>query len=145
MTVPMPGKAQAYIGKFEDEDGQRLHGGENYVIRIEGPVPAKLFWSVVIYDTDTRCIIDNREGAAGGKATTGSKTPGLRENDDGSYYMLLGPDAPPVGWEANHVQTLPGRGWFPYMRAYGAEAEFFNDEYTFPTVNRVEDFSEYIG
>lgn len=145
MTVPMPGKAQAYIGKFEDEDGQRLHGGENYVIRIEGPVPAKLFWSVVVYDTDTRCIIDNREGAAGGKATAGSKTPGLRENDDGSYYMLLGPDSPPEGWEANHVQTLPGRGWFPYMRAYGAEAEFFNDEYKFPTVNGVEDFGEFIG
>ncbi|NIV33671.1 MAG: DUF1214 domain-containing protein [Anaerolineae bacterium] len=145
MTVPMPGKAQAYIGKFEDEDGVRLHGGENYVIHINGPVPAELFWSVVIYDTDTRCIIDNRHGAAGGKATMGSKTPGLRENEDGSYYMLLGPDAPPKGWEANHVQTIPGRGWFPYMRAYGARAEFFNDKYKFPTVNKVKDFEDVIG
>jgi hypothetical protein len=79
-----------------------------------------LFWSIVVYDADTRCIIDNRSGAAGGKATAGSKTKGLRMNADGSYYVLLGPDAPPKGWEANHVQTLPGRGWFPYMRMYGA-------------------------
>jgi len=144
MTVPMPGKAQAYIGKFEDEDGNRLQGGNNYVIHINGPVPAKLFWSVVIYDTDTRCVIDNREGAQGGKATVGSKTPGIKQNKDGSYTMLLGPDAPPKGWESNYVQTLPGRGWFPYMRAYGAQKEFFNDEYKFPTVNNVKDFSEYI-
>ncbi len=145
MTIPTPGKAQAYIGKFEDEDGVRLHGGDNYVIRIEGPVPAELFWSVVIYDADTRCIIDNRHGAAGGKATMGSKTPGLRQNADGSYSMLLGPGAPPTGWEANHVQTIPGRGWFPYMRAYGAKVEFFNDEYKFPTVNKVKDFSKVVG
>jgi hypothetical protein len=65
------------------------------------------------------------------------------KNGDGSYYMLLGPDAPPKGWEGNHVQTIPGRGWFPYMQAYGAKAEFFNDEYKFPTINKVEDFSKY--
>jgi hypothetical protein len=144
MTVPKPGKAQAYIGKFEDEDGERLQGGNNYVIRIEKDVPAELFWSIVIYDTDTRCLIDNRDGAGGGKATMGSKTPGLRKNNDGSYYMLLGPDAPPTGWEANHVQTIPGRGWFPYMRAYGAKTEFFNDEYKFPNVNKVASFAEYL-
>lgn len=144
MTIPKPGTAQAYIGKFEDENGQRLQGGNNYVVRIEKDVPAELFWSIVIYDTDTRCLIDNRKGAAGGKATMGSMTEGLRKNDDGSYYMLLGPDAPPKGWEGNHVQTVEGRGWFPYMRAYGAKAEFFNDEYKFPTINKVADFSEYI-
>jgi hypothetical protein len=42
------------------------------------------------------------------------------------------------------VQTLPGRGWFPYMRMYGAEESAFNDEYKFPTVNKVKNFSEYI-
>ena len=143
MTVPVPGKAQAYIGKFEDENGERLKGSENYVIQINGPVPADMFWSMVIYDTDTRCLIDNRKGAAGGKATVGSKTPDLRTNDDDSITMMLGPGEPPKGWEANYVQTLPNRGWFPYMRAYGAKAEFFDDTYKFPTINKVKDFSKY--
>jgi hypothetical protein len=30
------------------------------------------------------------------------------------------------------------------MRMYGAEESAFNDAYTFPTVNKVEDFSDYI-
>ncbi len=143
MTIPTPGKAQAYLGKFEDEDGVRLHGGDRYEIRINGPVPAELFWSVVIYDADTRCIIDNRDGAAGGKATMGSRTPGLRTNPDGSYSMLLSPDPAPAGWEPNHVQTIPGRGWFPYFRSYGAAASFFDGSYTYPTVNKVADFADF--
>ena len=154
MTIPTTGgeppigrpvsKSQAYLGKFEDEDGVRLHGADRYVIHINGPVPAELFWSVVIYDADTRCVIDNRHGAVGGKATVGSRTPGLRQNDDGSCSMLLSPDPPPPGWEANHVQTIPGRGWFPYFRAYGAETSFFDGTYPYPTVNRVSDF-DHLG
>jgi hypothetical protein len=69
----------------------------------------------------------------------------VRKNADGSFYVLLSPDAPPEGWEANHVQTLPGRGWFPYMRMYGAEASAFDDTYKFPTINKVRNFSNYIG
>ena len=75
----------------------------------------------------------------------GSRTPGLRTNDDGSYSMLLSPDPPPQGWEANHVQTIPGRGWFPYFRAYGAQLSFFDGTYTYPTVNRVDSFDNLAG
>ena len=144
MTIPRPGKSQAYIGKFEDEEGNRLRGEENYVIKINANVPASLFWSIVIYDADTRCLIDNRDKKGKGKATVGSRTEGLRTNADGSYYMLLGPGDPPKGWEANYVRTLPGRGWFPYMRAYGAGKEFFDDTYKLPTINKVKDFSDYV-
>jgi hypothetical protein len=143
MTIPRPGKSQAYLGKFEDEEGERLRGGDNYVIHIEADVPASLFWSFVIYDADTRCLIDNRNEDGKGKATVGSRTEGLRENADGTYDMLLGPGDPPPGWEANFVRTLPGRGWFPYMRAYGAGKEMFDDTYKLPTVTRVEDFSRF--
>ena len=79
-----------------------------------------------------------------GKATVGSRTEGLRKNDDGSITMMVGPEAPPKGWEANYVRTLPERGWFPYLRGFGAGPEFFNDEYKLPTVKAVDDFSEYI-
>ena len=144
MTIPRPGISQAYIGKFEDEDGNRLEGENNYVIRINKDVPASLFWSIVIYDAETRCLIDNRNEKGEGKATVGSRTEGLRTNPDGSFDMLLGPGDPPKGWEANFVRTLPGRGWFPYMRAYGAGKEFFDDTYKLPTVNAVKDFSEYL-
>lgn len=49
-----------------------------------------------------------------------------------------------VGWEANYVQTIPGRGWFPYMRAYGAKKEFFDDSWELPNIVRVENFDQWI-
>jgi hypothetical protein len=36
----------------------------------------------------------------------------------------LGPRAP-KGKEKNWVQTVPGKGWFPYLRLYGPLAPFF--------------------
>ena len=61
-----------------------------------------------------------------------------------STRRTLGPGDPPKGWEANYVRTLPNRGWFPYMRAYGAGKDFFGDTYKLPTITNVKDFSEYI-
>ena len=72
-------------------------GENNYVVYINANVPASLFWSIVIYDAETRCLIDNRNEEGEGKATVGSRTKGLRENSDGSYYMFLGPGDPPKG------------------------------------------------
>ena len=34
-----------------------------------------------------------------------------KKNADGSFVVMLGPDAPPKGWKGNYVQTLKGRGW----------------------------------
>jgi hypothetical protein len=144
MTIPRPGIAQGYLGKFGDEKDGILRGEDMYVIRVEGPVPADLFWSITIYDPDTRALLDNRAGAVGGDVTVDSIDPDTRVNEDGSIYILLGPDGPPKGWEANYVQTLPDRGWFPYFRAYGARAEFFDDSYKLPTITNVKSFSKFM-
>ncbi len=144
MTVPRPGIAQGYLGKFEDSEGNRLKGEERYVIEVGSQIPAELFWSFTIYDPDTRVLLDNRNLESGGDVTVDSVDPNLRLNEDGSFVVMLGPDAPPVGWEANYVQTIPGRGWFPYMRAYGAKKEFFDDSWELPNIVRVENFDQWI-
>jgi hypothetical protein len=143
MTIPRPGIAQGYLGKFEDSDGNRLKGGERYVIEVSSKVPAKLFWSFTIYDPDSRVLLDNRHLDSGGDVTVDSVDKNLRTNSDGSFVVMLGPDAPPKGWEANYVQTIPGRGWFPYLRAYGAEAAFFDDSWELPNIQRVENFDRW--
>ena len=66
-----------------------------------------------------------------------------RKNADGSFVVMLGPDEAPEGWQSNYVRTLPGRGWFPYIRAYGAAPSFF-DGYELPNIHRVDNFDEYV-
>jgi hypothetical protein len=48
--------------------------------------PAKLFWSVTVYDVHTRCLIDNDQQ----RGDRGSRDADLRHNDDGSSTCTSG-------------------------------------------------------
>ncbi len=139
MGHPLPGKGQAYAGRFEDSNGQRLYGERSYVMKFKSAPPAELFWSVVFYDAESRTLIVNKTR----NATIGSRaTPNLKINKDGSIYIFAGPKAP-KGWESNWVETVPGRGWFPYVRMYGpGKAWFDEDAYQLPVIERV-DFAKF--
>jgi hypothetical protein len=49
---------------------------------------------------------------------------------------------PTVG--EDHI-AISGLGWFPIMCAYGAKAEFFNDDYKYSAVNKDAGFSKVVG
>lgn len=46
-------------------------------------------------------------------------------DDNNSVELYFGPSAPD-GREDRWIQTLPGRGWFVYLRLYGPEAPAFD-------------------
>ena len=49
----------------------------------------------------------------------------LITNADGSVDLYFGPKAP-AGKEANWIQTVPGEGWFAYLRLYGPLERWFD-------------------
>jgi hypothetical protein len=72
-------------------------------------------------------------------ATIGSRaTPDLQTNEDGSVDIYVGP-TPPPGKESNWVQSVPGRGWFPYVRMYGPGADWFDeDAFALPKIEKTD-------
>ena len=50
MKSQTPGAGQAYLGSYTDAAGDWLDGGQDYTLHIPADVPAKLFWSVTVYD-----------------------------------------------------------------------------------------------
>lgn len=76
-------------------------------------IPAKDFWSIVVYDNQTRSMLqtDQRLPAVGSQK-------GAVANPDTSVDVYFGPTAP-AGHEANWVQTIPGKGWNVLLRLYG--------------------------
>ena len=86
----------------------------------------------------TICIVNKTRNA-----TVGSRaTKDLQVNEDGSVWVFAGPK-PPKGWESNWVETVPGRGWFPYIRLYGPGENWFDeDKFALPQVEKV-DFAKY--
>ena len=49
----------------------------------------------------------------------------LLVNDDGSVDLYFGPEAP-AGKEQNWTQTVPGKGWYAMLRAYGPLEAWFD-------------------
>lgn len=120
MITQIPNVGQAYLGAYEDKDGNWLEGGNQYTLRIPANPPAVNFWSITIYDAATRCIIDNPQRNA-----DLSSRKDLIKNDDGSVDLYFGPKAP-AGKEKNWIQTIAGKHWFAYMRFYGPTAQYFD-------------------
>ncbi|WP_367345970.1 DUF1254 domain-containing protein [Stenotrophomonas bentonitica] len=120
MASKAVGVGSQYIWTMRDADGAYLDGGRDYHLRIPANVPVKDFWSVVVYDAQTRSLL-----------RTGQKFPSISQysgpvvNADGSVDIWFGPVAP-AGKEKNWVQTVPGKGWFTIMRFYGPLGPFFD-------------------
>jgi hypothetical protein len=115
------GVGQAYLASYTDTDGAWLDGGRTYTLHIPADPPAKLFWSVSVYDIGTRCLIDNAQQ----RGDRGSRDAELAYNPDGSVDVHFAPEPPP-GREANWIQTIPGQHWFSYFRFYGPLEGYFD-------------------
>jgi hypothetical protein len=59
--IPLPGNCSQYLLGLRDADEEFLTGENTYRMHIPPNVPAANFWSVVLYDADTRALLDNGE------------------------------------------------------------------------------------
>jgi hypothetical protein len=120
MAPKRPGPSSAYLGAYTDHAGDWLDGGRSYRLHVPADAPAKLFWSVTLYDVDTRSLIVNEQ-----KIADRSSRMDLKKNDDGSVDIYCGPQAP-AGFEANWIPTVAGKSWFAYFRLYEPTATYFD-------------------
>jgi hypothetical protein len=120
MVIAMPGKGSQYLVGLRDADGDLLSGDTSYRVHIPANVPAANYWSVVLYDADTRSLLDN-----GQPFPSVASNSNLKPNADGSADLYFGPTAPKEA-NANWIKTVPGRGWFGAMRLYAPTNAFFD-------------------
>jgi hypothetical protein len=126
MAPKRPGPNSAYLGAYKDKSGDWLDGGRSYRLRVPPNPPIKLFWSVTLYDADTRALILNDQ-----KIADRSSRMDLRKNDDGSVDIYCGPKPPP-GFEKNWIPTMPGKNWFAYFRFYRPTEPYFDRSWPLP-------------
>jgi hypothetical protein len=126
MAPKRPGPSSAYLSAYKDGAGLWLDGGSSYRLRVPPDPPVKLFWSVTVYDVDTRALILNDQ-----KIADRSSRMDLRTNADGSVDIHCGPTAP-EGFDANWIPTVAGRNWFAYFRFYRPTEPYFDRSWPLP-------------
>jgi hypothetical protein len=131
MAPKRPGPSSAYLSAYKDKSGQWLDGGKTYRLRVPPNPPIKLFWSVTLYDVDTRALILNEQ-----KVADRSSRMDLRTNDDGSVDIYAGPKAP-TGFGKNWIPTVPGRNWFAYFRFYNPTEAYFDRSWPLPDFEEI--------
>jgi hypothetical protein len=105
MAPKRPGPSSAYLGAYKDKAGEWLDGGNSYRLRVPANPPIKLFWSVTLYDIDTRALIVNDQ-----KIADRSSRMDLRKNDDGSVDIYTGPQLRPVSRRTGSQPRRAGTG-----------------------------------
>ena len=121
MAMKMVGVGSQYAAAFVDSTGKPLDGSETYNIHLPPNIPAKDFWSFVVYDNQTRSMLQTDEQFP----SIGSEDKTVVINPDTSVDVYFGPTAP-AGHETNWVQTVPGKGWNVLLRLYGPLQPWFD-------------------
>lgn len=121
MMAKLVGRGSQYAISFADDSGEPFDGAKNYRLHVPANVPAKDFWSVVVYDPQTRSELQTSQPYPG----LNNKKDKFVENADGSVDLYFGPKVP-EGKEANWLATVPNKGWFGIFRLYGPVEPWFD-------------------
>ncbi len=124
-AMRLSGIGSQYLMTTVDADKDYFDGAKTYKVTLPADVPAKNFWSLTLYDNQTRSMLDTpqRYPRAGSQSYP---SPAAEPNADGSTTVYFAPEQPEGVARGNWIQTIPGRGWFVLLRFYGPLEPFFD-------------------
>lgn len=121
MEMVMVGQGSQYAAAYVDAAGDPLDGGKTYRLHLPPDIPVNNFWSVIVYDNQTRSMLQTDQQFP----MVSSQSGDVIVNADGSVDVWFGPEAP-EGMEPNWIQTVPGKGWNTLLRLYGPIEPWFD-------------------
>ena len=121
MTLAVPGVGSQYAAAARDSNGNYLDGSRTYKLTLPSDPPAKNFWSIVLYDSQTRAMLQTDQQFPSLNSERGN----VVQNADGSFDIYFGPQAP-EGKKNNWVQTVPHKGFWLILRLYGPLEPWFD-------------------
>jgi hypothetical protein len=128
MAMRVTGIGSQYLLAFMDADKNFFDGAKTYKVTLPKDIPAEKFWSLTLYDNQTRSMLDTpqRYPRSGSQSYP---SPAAEPNADGSTTVYFSPAQPAGVQRGNWIQTMPGKGWFTILRLYSPREPFFTKEW----------------
>jgi hypothetical protein len=123
MAIERVGVGSQYAVAATDAKGRALDGTRTYRIKLPPGIPAQNFWSFVVYDLQTRSLLQTPSTTQ--PSLSSQMDPGPMVGDDGSVDVYFAP-SPPKGQDRNWIPTVPGKSWFVILRIYGPLQPWFD-------------------
>jgi len=124
MIMRLPKVGSQYLIGFTDADKNYLDGGKTYKVTLPPNIPAEAFWSLILYDNQTRSMLQTPQRyPRAGSQTYPSRA--AEADADGSTTVYFGPKQPDAVKRGNWIQTMPGKGWWVILRLYSPLEPFF--------------------
>ena len=132
----LSGIGSQYLMAAVDADGQPFDGGQTYRLTLPAGIPAANFWSLTLYDNQTRSMLvtPQRYPRAGSQSYP---SPAAEADAGGSTTVSFAPEQPDGVPRGNWIQTVPGKGWFVLLRLYGPLESYFDKSWRLGEVERV--------
>lgn len=128
MIMRLPKVGSQYLIGFKDANKNYFDGGKTYKVTLPPNIPAEAFWSLILYDNQTRSMLQTpqRYPRAGSQSYP---SPAAEAGADGSTTIWFGPKQPEGAKRGNWIQTMPGKGWWVILRLYSPLEPFFTKEW----------------
>jgi hypothetical protein len=128
MAMRVTGIGSQYLFASLDADKNYFDGAKTYKMTLPKGIPAEKFWSLTLYDNQTRSMLDTpqRYPRAGSQSYP---SPAAEANADGSTTVYFAPTQPAGVPRGNWIQTMPRKGWFTLLRLYSPLEPFFTKEW----------------
>lgn len=125
MIMNIPRVGSQYLMSFLDPSGEPFDGAKTYKVTLPKDVPAEAFWSLTLYDNQTRSMLatPQKYPRAGSQSYP---SPAATEAEDGSTTVYFAPEQPDGVDRGNWIQTDPEKGWFTILRLYSPLPSFFD-------------------
>lgn len=137
MVQAAVGVGSQYLWAAQDSDWDYFDGGQLYKFTIPSNVPTKLFCSLIVYDVDTRSILQRGDVPPGQDSPSLNSYKDLKINSDGSVDLYLGPKVP-QGYESNLIRTVPGKGFTLIFRLYAPLEPYFDQSWKLNDLEKIK-------
>lgn len=123
-----------YLVNLTDDQNQPLSGAHKYELTFPAGMtpPVDAFWSLTIYGTDYNLVPNPIN-----RYSLGDRSPGVKQNEDGSTTFYFQAESPGPEKESNWLPTGPD-AWFPILRLYIPRPEVVNATWECPALKRVD-------